>query len=215
MFTALRRTLFATAALSLSALFSPAFAGVVYDEAINGDLSTNFSSPTSVFIQEGSNQIYGTTGRVAGVIDRDYFTITIPVGHRLVGIDVLPNTTGDNTGALVSFISVQAGSTGTNPSTAQIPLAASLLGYHLFGPADIGQDILDNMGQSNLLFVAAQGFTPPLGAGTYTFWVQETVSTINYGFDLKVAPEPESLMLLIVGLTAMLVGKPMRRRLVG
>lgn len=215
MFTALRRTLFATAALSLSALFSPCQASVVYDEAINGDLSTTFSSPTSVFIQEGSNQILGTTGRVAGVVDRDYFTITIPYGLHLVSIKVLPNTTGDNSGPLQSFIGVKAGSTGTDPATAQIPLAASLLGYHLFGPADIGQDILDNLGQSNLLAVAAQGFTPPLNAGTYTFWVQETVSTINYGFDLKVAPEPESLMLLIVGLTAMLVGKPMRRRFVG
>ncbi len=196
-------------------LFSPCHAGVVYDESINGDLSTNFSSPTSVAIQAGSNQILGTTGRVASVIDRDYFTITIPAGHSLVSIGVLDNTTGDNTGALVSFISVQSGATATDPATAQIPLAASLLGYHLFGPADIGQDILDNMGQSNSLFVAAQGFTPPLGAGQYTFWVQETVNTINYGFDLQVVPEPESLMLLMIGLTAMLAGKPARRCLVG
>lgn len=191
MYKALRYTVFAPVALSLSAFFSPCFASVVYDESINGDLSTDFSNPTSVLIQAGSNQILGTTGRADGVVDRDYFTITIPQGLRLTRIEVLPNTTGDNIDTPISFISVQTGATGTNPSTAQAPLAASLLGYYLFGPADIGQDILDNLGQSNLLFLPAQGFTTPLGAGTYTFWVQETaVNLINYGIDLQVQPVP-------------------------
>jgi len=182
---------------------------IIYDESIDGNLSNNYTSPTVVSVGLGSNQFFGTTGRAApagtGVIDRDYLTFTIPAGMHLVAIEVLPGTQSDTVGAPVSFIGIRAGNVGSDPTTTpaytNADLALTLLGYYLYGPADIGNDILDNLAIANTLTPPAQGFTAPLGAGTYTLWIQETVvGNFNYGFDLQVVPEPESLPLLALGL---------------
>ncbi len=204
-------------ALFLMAAMSSAQATTIYNEALNGDLSNVFSSPTTIAapLGIGSNQFFGATGRAApvppattGVIDRDYLTFTIPAGLHLVAIEVLPGTQSDTTAPLVSFIGLKSGSQGSDPSTTpSSALAQTLLGYYLYGPANIGNDILAGMAANNLFTGApfnqppAQGFSAPLGAGTYTLWMQETVvGNFNYGFDLKVVPEPETLPLFAAGL---------------
>jgi hypothetical protein len=52
----------------------------------------------------------------------------------------------------------------------------------------------------------SSGFTPPLGAGNYAFWVQDT-STLanpsipfNFGFDLTLVPEPGTMAMILLGL---------------
>jgi len=184
---------------------SPCYGGVVHDESVNGELSGIFSAPTPLSITPGSNQVFGTTGPG----DLDYFSITLTAGEHLVSIRVLEGTTGDNVGAPRAFLGVTSGPM-IDPATAT---AGGLLGYYLFGPVDIGQDILDNLAISNTNpqgFGAAQGFTAPLGPGTYTFWVQEGTSNIDYRLELNVVPGPASIVLVGIGLGAVLLRRRVR-----
>ena len=68
--------------------------------------------------------------------------------------------------------------------------ATGLLGWVHYDASDIGTNILPLMDSSGL---GATGFTPPLRAGTYSFWVQEaSVGTVNYGFHLVKKPAPDA-----------------------
>lgn len=177
-------------------------AATVYDEAGSGDLSNSGLSPTGITVADGSNQIFGTTGRGTAGIDRDYFTFTISSGFDLASLTVLPGTTSGG----LSFIGLQAGNQVTLPTNTSD--ATGLLGWWLYGPADINTDLLPEMA------VPAQGssgFSVPLAAGTYSVWVQDfNRGTFNYGFDLAVAPvaatpEPSTygLALTALGFAAM------------
>lgn len=59
--------------------------------------------------------------------------------------------------------------------------------------------------------LASTGFTPPLPAGSYSFWVREaSVGTVNYGFDFTIStPEPGSWTMILAGL-ALFVGEAAR-----
>ena len=179
----------------------------IYNESVSGDLSNSGLTPTLLTISLGSNDVFGTTGKsAAGVIDRDYFTFTVPQGLELTAITVLPGT--QTLGALGdSFIGIESGPQVT-VSTAATD-ATGLLGWDHYGTDDIGVNILPLMGTSGL---GSTGFTGPLPAGTYSFWVQEaSVGTVNYGLEFTVAtPEPASWTMLLTGLAA-LVGKTARR----
>ena len=55
------------------------------------------------------------------------------------------------------------------------------------------------------------GFTAPLPAGDYSFWIQETSgNAVNYSFTASVIPEPSTFALFGFGLLA--VGALVRRR---
>ncbi len=187
---------------------SAAHGDTLYNESVSGDLSNSGLTPTLVTVSLGLNDLFGTTGKSAttGTIDRDYFTLTVPQGEYLTAITVLPGT--QTLGALGdSFIGIESGSQVT-VSTAATD-ATGLLGWFHYNTGDIGEDILPLMGTSGL---GSTGFTAPLPAGTYSFWVQEaSVGTVNYGLEFTVAtPEPASWTMLLTGLAA-LVGKTARR----
>lgn len=176
------RLTLASLAIALSAPLALRAANISYDESVNGDLSTTSGAPTGVSLLIGDNEVHGTTGRAVagGAVDRDFFRVAIPVGWQLSGIEVLRGTTSAGAGSLSFLGVVKAANFGATPPTA----AGDLLGYHHYSPTEIGTDILDDLGTG----LGAQGFTGPLGAGTYTFWVQETaVASVNYAFDLKVS----------------------------
>ncbi|HXC94855.1 MAG TPA: hypothetical protein VNU92_04095 [Edaphobacter sp.] len=179
----------------------------IYNEAVSGDLSNSGLTPTLLTVSLGSNDVFGTTGKTAaGIIDRDYFTFTVPNGEYLTAITVLPGTT--TLGALgESFIGLESGPEVTVLTGATD--ATGLLGWFHYGTDDIGEDILPMMGTSGL---GSTGFTAPLPAGTYSFWVQEaSVGTVNYGLEFTVAtPEPASVTMMLTGLAALL-GKTARR----
>jgi hypothetical protein len=182
---------------------STAFGGIIYNEAVSPDLSNSGLTPTVLGpLSFGSNEIFGTTGRQNGVVDRDYFTITVPPNSVLTALIVLPGTQSAGTLSR-SFIGVEEGPQVTLPTNATS--AADLLGWHHYSPADIDLDILPEMG---IPANGSTGFTPPLGPGTYSFWVQElSPGTFPYGFDLQlnpVVPEPSSMALLLVGIPAVL-----------
>jgi|GEM_PF-14263 len=170
-----------------------------YDEGIDGDLSNDRLSPTMISLVPGSNQISGTSVRDAlGIVDLDYFTITIPSGSTLDAIHLTAFSTGSN----VAFMAFQEGSTfSANPG---IP---DLLGYtHLGLPLE---DKLPVMAAS--ISDGAIGFDVPLPAGTYTFWVQETATTpSSYTLDFVLSPPLVPTLsqwsIMILGLLIMIVG---------
>jgi hypothetical protein len=184
--------IFATAASTVTA-------ATIYNETVSGDLSNSGLTPTVIAVGVGSNQILGTTGAGATGLDRDYFTISVPSGAVLTGITELPGTTS---GGAVSFIGLEAGSQITLPTNAAT--ATELLGWWHYSPADINTNILSKMAiPSN----GSSGFTAPLGAGDYAFWIQDfNQGAFNYGFDLNVAasasqtPEPSASALMLSGL---------------
>lgn len=185
---------------TLLAFAGSAQAAVVWDEAVDGDLSNSGLAPSFVALSAGSNQVLGVTGRdvPGGTVDREYFSITVPVGHVLSAMLLLPGS-GIIGGA--SFIGLQAGPLFTVPSNT--PDATGMLGWWLYDVGTVGSDLLPLMAvPSN----GSSGFSVPLGAGNYSFWVQETgVGAAPYSFDLQVTAVPElpSLALLLAGLAAL------------
>jgi len=151
-----------------------ASAAEVYNEATNGDLSGSGLTPTPLSVGVGSNTLTATT--VAG--DRDYFTITVPAGRRLDAL-VITSTT-----ATRSFLGMQQGPQVTVSPTSGDP--TGLLGWSHFGSLEalsVGVDLLAPRMRDSLHL-----FTPPLPAGTYSFWAQETGGTqISYTLDFQIA----------------------------
>ncbi len=183
-------------------------AATVWNEATQGDFANLGSSPTQISLQAGANLIIGTTGRTNGVVDRDYFRFTLPAGAQLDSLTVMPGTSALGISAL-SFIALQAGSQVTVNPTGGSP--AGLLGYWHYGENDIGSDILPVMGTSP----GAIGFSTPLPAGSYAFWIQDTgTGTAVYHLELGVSavPEPASAGLLLGGLAAALGWARRQRR---
>ncbi len=185
---------------ALIAAASPAAMAVVaYDESVLGDFANSGLTPTAVSFVVGSNQIFGSSGNPGTGADRDYFTFTLPAGLELVSLTVLPGSTFLGPGAL-SFIAVQAGNQVTvNPTGGS---AAGLLGWSHYTAADINTNILPEIGLGG----GATGFVPPLPAGSYAFWIQETgAGTSAYRFDFAVAvvPEPASAAFMLAGLAGL------------
>jgi hypothetical protein len=196
--------------IALAALLAPATdvrAGIIYDEAIDGDFSGDGLVPTSLAFGPGSNLISGTTGRdELGVIDRDYFTFTVEPGYAFISLIELAGTTVVRN---VGFLAIQAGPQVTVPVSPND--ASGLLGWAHFEPVDADIDILPNMGVSG---GGSTGFLPPLPAGQYAIWIQETATgTSSYAFDFQVVPVPEPALALsvLLGLAA-LGGARLRRR---
>lgn len=146
-------------AIALLLLGDPASAAS-FDEAVDGDLANDRLVPSHLGLATGSNVVRGGYGRP----DLDYLHVHVPTGSHLSGIMALPGTT---VGGGRAFIGVQHGTLFSVASDSAEP--ADLLGYthidFVFSP----RDLLVEMGAG----FGAQGFSGPLPAGDYTFWIQE------------------------------------------
>jgi hypothetical protein len=171
-------------------LGSSAHAAVLHDESVQGDLSGNRLDPTRRTLALGTNSVIATTVP----LDLEYLTLTVPSGLALSQI-VLAEFTGDS---FVSFIAVQRGDIMS--VTPAATTAAGLLGWAHFSA--VGSDFLPTMGSSG---GGAEGFTPPLQAGTYAFWIQEIDAPVQYRLDFNVTaiPEPAQWVLMSLGLIAL------------
>ncbi|HEY4329132.1 MAG TPA: hypothetical protein VGN88_05300 [Phycisphaerae bacterium] len=192
---------------------SAAWGSTLYSETASGDLSNSQSAPTSVTAVVGTNSISGTVGNADS---QDWITITVPAGAQLSSFILSSYASADSQG----FMGVQAGSSFLGDPFA----AGSYLGYVHYGslaqngalaPTNlVGADLLPLMGNTSLA-AGSTGFTTPLGAGQYTFLIQQLGSATTYQFDVGVtavaAPEVTTLGMLGVGATALLLK---RRRIV-
>ena len=99
-------------ALLLGASFD-AKAAIVWDESLDGDLSTLPGAPTSLgSLAAGESEFLGTTVNDLVSVDRDYLTFTIAAGHSLTNIMLNDyQAPGDDVG----FIGLYAGSTASTP----------------------------------------------------------------------------------------------------
>ncbi len=162
-------------------------AQVVHDESVNGDLSDDHLNPTVLSMSMGNNLVKGST--IDEPIDRDFFSLTLPEGSFLTAVILDEWATADDQ----SFIALQSG-----PQVTSLNSSDDLLGTALFGAgpgARIGDDILDDLGIAQ---IGGIGFTPPLGSGTYTFWIQEVSAPMTYGFNFQIVPEPTSAVLCLL-----------------
>lgn len=168
------------AALSLMACVSGARADIFFDENFGGDLSDDRLNPTAFVLGAGNNELIGVITGVDGNgdIDLDYYSITIPAGHQLSQI-VHENFLSTDFGA---FLGVMPG--------AEFPIApgdatpGNLFGWVIFGPSTVDVDLLPTMGGNGT------GFTPPLPAGTYSFWCQQTGEYTDYTMNFVVTAVP-------------------------
>lgn len=205
----LRRLVLPAALLALAA---GAQAGVLpatgWNEFANGDLTGNNLQPTFVgLLAGGVTEVRGVTGRAiaGGPVDLDYFTFTVPAGFELSAMTLLEGTVPLIN---VGFVGLMAGNSFTVPPTTQS--AEGLLGISLYSTNEIGTDLLPVMGIPTL---GSTGFTPPLPAGSYSFWVQETgIGEAPYGFGFAVTPvpEPATMLTMLAGLA--LLGAALKRR---
>ncbi len=192
----LNRLLAAAAAVLFSVSAS---AIVVWDEGVNGDLSTDPFAPTVVNFGLGTNTVIGSMSTPNDT--RDYLTFTIGAGQLLTGIilqqyDDLDVGGPGNRG----FFAISAGPTSAIPGGGTS--GSFLSGAHL-DPFGAGTDLLTIL-QTNQL--TGTGITSPLTAGTYTFLVQQTGPQLTgYTFDFQVAevPIPAAVWLFATGLLAL------------
>ncbi|MEL7223329.1 MAG: Ig-like domain-containing protein, partial [Cyanobacteria bacterium J06576_12] len=161
--------LFADTADQLPSGPPPAASG--YDEAVDGDISSDPNNPLVLSLNEGTTRLTASTGNG----DQEYITVTVPDGFELSSLLVEAYTPND-----VAFIGVQAGDVFTQPLDNSAD-TSEFLGYTLFGTSAVGTDILDNIGNgSNGADFGGQGFEGPLPAGTYTFALQQLSPNSDY-----------------------------------
>jgi hypothetical protein len=181
------------ALVSAICIVSVAQANVVWDESIDGDLSSIYSMPTRIQLAPGVNSIRATSGFTSG-FDYEYFTLELPVGRQLSRVLMADYQNTDTT-----FLGMQSAEVFTFPPEEAFSKVGELLGWVHFGVANYspGADILPDMGTAP----GAIGFLPPLGDTYYTFWVQQFDQDTTYQLDFIVIPEPAALGLLALGAT--------------
>ena len=159
------------ATLSLIILLAPAaYAGVVHNEASDGDLSSDPATPTALVFAAGGNTIIGTVTSAAAASDpRDYITFTIPAAHMLAHLNLLSYSPPG-----LAFAAFNAGVTSFIPSVATDPLFLS--GIHV-GGADMGTDLMPLFVSRNVTSNALP--LPLLEPGAYCFVIQQANTTVT------------------------------------
>lgn len=146
------------------------------------EFSDDRLNPTQITLSQGSNTVVATQDGDP-TRDYDYITFVVPQGLELTSLTLDAFNDYDGSAVNSSFIGLQAGTTFTEePATAN---PANLLGGVIYGEFDVGSDLLADMADGVIegASVNTQGFTTPLGSGSYTLWFSQggnpTTSTLN------------------------------------
>ncbi len=199
--------------LVLCTMYLETQAGIVYNEAIDGELSANNLAPTALGpLMVGANTVTGRVTAISAGNTSDIFSFQIPSGLRLDSIFLNSYSTPQRSQAMLLVLDDNAVfqySEEEINNQIDLPDLSLVLGAVVVGNNHIGTDILarlaDPMFNNNGI-----PFTRPLGGGTYSVYIQETGSFSNYSlqFNVSAVPEPSSLALLGVAL----FGVAMRRK---
>lgn len=166
----------------LTLVLAPAApAGLLWSEQLNGDFSDSHLTPTPLVLTPGQSEINGRLedGGGGAHVDLDYFSLTVPAGHRLQSMVLLTYISPD----AAAFLAIQPGAVFPQ-SPDDVTGGDQLMGWVHFGPSYLGLDLLPFMAANGF------GFTPPLNAGSYSFWAQQTDDLTEYTLLLDVQPIP-------------------------
>ena len=147
---------------------SVALAGFDYSEYVSGDLSDLGMEPTEFTPGVGENFVVGLVGNFGE--DDDFFTFTVPDGWLFTSVELTNYSSSTN----YTFLGIEDASIFVTGQENE-----NYFGYVSFGEEHIGTDLLSDMGVSN------GNFTPPLGAGEYTFWLDEGGTWEDYELTFK------------------------------
>lgn len=180
------------AVVVVCAISAAANAQVLWDESVSGDASGDPLAPSDAGVMVlGSNVFTGTINTTAGDDPRDYITFVVPAGHSITQLTLL-TFDPDN----IAWTHFDDGPTSIIPGSADTLLA----GAHVAADTPDGTDLFGNYqtGSPNLL--AGPGFSGPIGAGTYTFLIQQTSPILqSYSLDFVVVPAPAFAPLAAIG----------------
>ena len=161
--------------LLLAAMAVPVNAAVIWNESVNGDLSSSEAAPTAISFGVGSNTILGSIN--GNPLDRDYITFTLAPGQTLSHLNLI-SFSPDN----IAFTAFNSGSTSFVPSGATNGLFLS--GIHITA-ADAGHDLMPFYDTRNVTTNSLPA--PSLGPGTYCWMVQQTSPVLqNYTLEFVV-----------------------------
>jgi hypothetical protein len=172
---------------------------VLWNEAVNGDLSNTQGAPNMFTLSSGVNEVIGTVGTGD---TQDWLTLTVPAGLQLSAVVLASYSSTDMQG----FTGFAAGTTFAG----SVNSPGSYLGYSHFGTGAgngslpvanlVGADLLPIM-QNPLADPGALGFTDPLQAGSYSFLIQQLGAATSYQFNYTVTatPEPGTAAVGLVG----------------
>lgn len=165
---------------------------VIWDDAVDGDLSDDRFNPNVFNLQNGVSSVISETvfsnfpPSEGG--DRDYFTLVVGAGQSITSITLAESFNPAGGFDAVGFIGLQFGPIVTvNPDA---PDPSPLAGF-VIGNADlVGTDILG----------ALSGGLSSLGEGEYAFWMQQTGEDLTrVRLDFNVVPTPGALAVLGLG----------------
>ena len=169
---------------------------VLWNEAVDGDLPGEFSSPQVVVATFGELTVSGTIGRngnsgATDGSDADYLAIMLPEGLEIVSVSVEGYSATEGNSGGGSFLGYRAASSFAGQGFSDID------GWVIF--SDDFPDLLPALEQ------------PFLGEGDHAFWIQETnPSIVEYSLSFQVVPEP-SLGLLAGFAVLLILGRRKRR----
>lgn len=162
--------------ITLLLALSPTAVAGDWNEGVDGDISDDRLAPTTINLAAGSNLVSASQQGNAFGRDVDYLTTVVPTGGQLSQLIVtgyVENVVGN-----LAFLGLQEGATFTVDFDSA--KAGDLLGGTVIGNFSVASDILPISG----LLGGSIGFTPPLPAGTYTWWFNQTgdPSTVDLDF---------------------------------
>lgn len=159
--------------IAIALLTTTIGAQTLWDENVDGDLSNDNTNPSGAFVLEIGSTNTVIASQMLTPRDVDFFSFTVPENSVLQELIIEDYVSSDSTG----FMGIDSGL--TTDVDFMSPNPSVLLGGTTYGTSSIGNDILPAMGNLS----GAEGFTPPLAAGDYTIWLNQTGSvsevTIN------------------------------------